>query len=51
MRDHDLAAAAVVRAPEDDPDGVEVVFVTPDGMKTYRLPGLAKGAGDVQSSP
>jgi hypothetical protein len=51
MQEHDLAAAAVVTAPEDDPDGVEVVFVTPGGMKTYRLPGLAAEAADVQSSP
>jgi hypothetical protein len=51
MRDHGLSAAAVVMAPMDDPDGVEVVFVTPDEMKTYRLPGLAAEAGDVQSSP
>jgi hypothetical protein len=30
---------------------VEVVFVTPEGMKTYRLPGLAAESADVQSSP
>lgn len=51
MRDHGLSATAVVRAPDDDPDGIEVVFLTADEMKTYRLPGLAKQAGDVQSSP
>jgi len=51
MQEHDLAAAAMVVAPEDDPDGVEVVFVTSEGMKTYRLPGLAAESTDVQSSP
>ncbi|MBT4767475.1 MAG: hypothetical protein HOO04_03855 [Phycisphaerae bacterium] len=51
MKEHGLAAAVVVTAPKDDPNGVEAVFVTPDAMDVYRLPGLASEAGDVQSSP
>lgn len=51
MKEHGLSAAVVVTAPEDDPNGVEAVFVTPDALNVYRLPGLAREAGDVQSSP
>ncbi|MCH2140800.1 MAG: hypothetical protein MK100_07165 [Phycisphaerales bacterium] len=51
MREHALAAAAVISAPSDDPNGVEVVFVTPETMRTYRLQGLAAESLDVQSSP
>ncbi|MDG2477292.1 MAG: hypothetical protein P8M32_05275 [Phycisphaerales bacterium] len=51
MKEHGLAAAVVVTAPKDDPNGVEAVFVTPEAMDVYRLPGLASEAGDVQSSP
>ena len=51
LRKHGLSAAAVVMAPDDDPNGVEVIFVTQDHMKTYRLPELATDATDVQLAP
>jgi hypothetical protein len=51
MKVHGLAATVVITAPEDDPNGVEAVFVTPNAMDVYRFPGLSTEASDVQSSP
>jgi serine/threonine protein kinase len=51
MKVHGLDATVVITAPEDDPNGVEAVFVTPNAMDVYRFPGLSTEASDVQSSP
>jgi len=51
LRTHNLAGAAVISAPVDDPNGVEAIFITQDSLGTYRLPALVIDATDVQSAP
>ena len=51
LRTHNLAGAAVISAPADDPNGIEAIFITQDSLGTYRLPPLVMDAADVQSAP